>query len=216
MGSGDGRLNFHAIDAYDVKKSVGIDIDPSLIQKSRERLAKRHPAPTNIEFICADLIEDSAESKKLWDEIKRECTIMTMFFVEDALQKIKPTLEKNMIGSNCKIVTIGYEMKGWEPIWAEVILGLSVHLYDLSNLDQLYNTSEALNVSDLDEELHSASRDKLAEMEEMENGDSPFGNVSVPLTLADKDDHDTDGHWDFDESEVFDEGGFTSSETKKR
>eukprot|EP00553_Chaetoceros_curvisetus_P006754 CAMPEP_0204625614 /NCGR_PEP_ID=MMETSP0717-20131115/11361_1 /ASSEMBLY_ACC=CAM_ASM_000666 /TAXON_ID=230516 /ORGANISM="Chaetoceros curvisetus" /LENGTH=141 /DNA_ID=CAMNT_0051641367 /DNA_START=125 /DNA_END=550 /DNA_ORIENTATION=- len=141
---------------------------------------------------------------------------MTMFFVEDALQKIKPTIERNMIGSDCKIVTIGYEMKGWEPIWTEVILGLTVHLYDLSNLDQLYNTSEAFSVSNLDEDLNSASRQKLAEIEELENGENPFGNVSVPLTLADKDDHDTDYHWDFDENEVFDDDDFTNSETKKR
>lgn len=206
LGSGDGRLNFHAIDVYGVKKSVGIDIDPSLIQQSNERIARRHPAPTNIQFICADLMGDrntNADTEKLWDDIKRECTIMTMFFVEDALQKIKPILERNLLGSKCKVVTIGYEMKGWEPVWVEVILGLTLNLYDLSNLDQLFNRSERFDVSKLDEELNVISKKELAKMEKDEEGENPFGGEKL-ISLADPDDHDVDYHWDFDVDEVFD------------
>ena len=67
-----------------------------------------------------------------------------MYFVEDAVLKIKPLLQQKLVGSKCKIVTIGYAIKGWGPIWAEFILGSTLYLcdvnnLDVNNLDQLYN-----------------------------------------------------------------------------
>ena len=114
LGSGDGRLNFHAIDpSYGVKKSIGVDIDPALVQRCEQRKMKIHPAPKNLEFICADLTDaKDSTTATLWKTIQLECTVMTMYFVEDALLKVKPLIEKNLLGSNCKIVTIGYPKKG--------------------------------------------------------------------------------------------------------
>lgn len=134
LGSGDGRVNFHAIDSsYNVKKSVGIDIDSSLIKSSNERIAKRHPRPQNIEFICADLLDSSDLTSTIWSSINKDCTILTMYFVEDALLKLKPILEQNVVPS-CKVVTVGYEMKGWDADWVETILGLKVHLYNMEGI----------------------------------------------------------------------------------
>lgn len=215
MGSGDGRLNFHAIDpSYGVKKSVGIDIDPTLIHQSKQRILKRHPAPTNIEFICADLMDtNSIESIELWKTIKSECTVMTMYFVEDALQKIKPLIERNLLGSKCKVVTIGYAMKGWEPQWAEVILGLTVHMYDMNNLDELFNRTENFDVSVMDEELNMLSKQKVADME-AEEGDNPFGEkLPPPSTVENDEDEDADFHWDFDENEDHDDENHMASPT---
>ena len=72
-----------------------------------------------------------------------------MNFVGDALTKIKPLLEKYLIGSNCKLITIGYEMRGWEPAWAESILGLTIHMYDMRDLDMLYNSLSQFDLMDL-------------------------------------------------------------------
>ena len=75
LGSGDGRLNFHAIDpSYNVKKNVGEDIDASLVQQCNERKMKIHPAPQNLEFICADIMDVGGynhETKQLWKNIQK-------------------------------------------------------------------------------------------------------------------------------------------------
>eukprot|EP00957_Ditylum_brightwellii_P037422 2831354-Ditylum_brightwellii.AAC.1 len=68
LGSGDGRVNFHAIDApYHVSHSTGIDVDSALIEMAQQRLGKRHPIPENIEFVQADLL--SEEENEVKDKI---------------------------------------------------------------------------------------------------------------------------------------------------
>ena len=246
LGSGDGRLNFHAIDpsSYGVKKSVGVDIDASLVDQANRRKMKIHPAPQNLEFICADLMDvkktnshetntntntnTNANTNEVWKMIQSECTVMTMYFVEDALIKLKPLLEKYLLGSKCRIVTVGYEMKGWEPKWAESILGLTVHLYDMENLDMLYNRSHrnadqgtsiinsgAEVESDIhadeedidDEQLNMLSRKKLAAMEDEEDHNPFKENVPTPSKIDHSEEENTDFHWDFDEHAEYDEEG---------
>jgi len=112
--------------------------------------------------------------------IQKECTLMTMYFVEDALLKDKPLLEQKLVGSKCKSITIGYAMKGWESIWVEVMFGLIVYLYDMNNLAQLYNRSQLFDTESMeaDEELNLMSKQKLKEMVETEEGDyNPFSGM---------------------------------------
>jgi len=198
LGSGDGRVNFHAIDPpYAVKKSVGIDIDPSLIQSSNDRMDKRHPRPQNMEFICADLLDTTNDTtKQIWASIKDECTVLTMYFVEDALLKIKPTLERHLGGSPCKIVTVGYEMNGWVPDWEEVILGLKIHLYDMKDFKE-----RPLPVEELPTEFTGAilGGDRSEAIPEEEN--NPFNKEESTAQKAEADpSEDIPFGWDdFDE-----------------
>ena len=126
MGCGDGRVNFYAIDHGKVKRSTGIDIDDGILEKARERLGKRYPQPP-IEFITADLLD--YDNDEVWSKIQ-EATIITMYFVEDALQKIRPILEEKLAGRQCKIITCAYEMKGWTHHIMETTLGTTVFLYN--------------------------------------------------------------------------------------
>jgi hypothetical protein len=123
LGAGDGRINFHAID-YGVGKSIGIDIDDGILKLARERMAKRHPPP-NMEFILADLLD---ESNPVWKKVQ-ECTILSMHLADTALEKLRPILERKLAGHECKILTAGYEMPGWESTIQEVVLGTQIHLY---------------------------------------------------------------------------------------
>uniref|UniRef100_A0A7S3VEK7 Uncharacterized protein n=2 Tax=Chaetoceros debilis TaxID=122233 RepID=A0A7S3VEK7_9STRA len=153
--------------------------------------------------------------------MREECTIVTMYFVSDALQKLKPKFEQYLVGKKgCKIITVGYEMKGWESQWVEVCLGLTVHMYDMENLDSLYNSSFVGGVDDavdnddfledveMDKELNILSRQKLAKMQEEEDAKdgprNPFGvDTSVPKNVVLEEEVFEDGHWDFDENEVY-------------
>eukprot|EP00559_Dactyliosolen_fragilissimus_P007824 CAMPEP_0184864278 /NCGR_PEP_ID=MMETSP0580-20130426/14382_1 /TAXON_ID=1118495 /ORGANISM="Dactyliosolen fragilissimus" /LENGTH=269 /DNA_ID=CAMNT_0027362989 /DNA_START=156 /DNA_END=965 /DNA_ORIENTATION=+ len=189
LGSGDGRVNFHAADPpYSVKKTVGIDIDHSLIETSKIRLGKRYPQPQNIEFVSADLLGN--ESVDIWDKIKNECTVLTMYFVEDALQQLKPIIERSVGNTDMRIITVGYQMHGWEPEWVENILGLQVNLYVLNKVeDSPQSFLETKNVT--------------GKREEDENS-KPIDKKDISVIAAeigyDKD-HDIDFHWDdFDDN----------------
>lgn len=158
LGSGDGRVNFHAIDLpSSVKKSVGVDIDPNLVQSANNRIQKRHPKPDNIEFQCIDLLGDKPETQHLWETIQKECTILTMYFVEDALQQLKPKFEKYLSGTGVKIVMVGYEIKQWEPRWHERVLDLPIHMYVMDENFEERNDSSNSNI----DFLSSAHRNKM-------------------------------------------------------
>jgi hypothetical protein len=58
-----------------------------------------------------------------------------MYFVEDALQKIRPILEEKLAGKHCKIITCAYEMKGWTYTTMETTLGTTVYLYNWGKMD---------------------------------------------------------------------------------
>lgn len=169
----------------------------------------RHPAPPNLQFVCADLMDrHNPITNALWDDIARECSILTMYFVEDALEKIKPLIETHLVGHKCKVITIGYAMKGWEPRWAEVVLGLTVYMYDMQNVDELFNQSIPTTADPAEDlELNLMSRKTLAEMASEESDDTPFGKDHMPDSMAVnmEEDESIDYHWDFDEHEVYEE-----------
>ena len=125
LGCGDGRINFHAVDNVKLERSIGIDVDEEILQRAEERLARRHPKPTNLEFYIADLMD---EKDPAWEKI-REATIITMFFAQKALKKFQPVLERQLVGSQCKILTAGYAMPKWSSHVSEVVLGTQIHMY---------------------------------------------------------------------------------------
>ena len=202
LGCGDGRMNIFAIDLYNVKKSVGIDIDPSMIQQSNERILRRHPAPENVSFICADLVDErNKTTSEIWEKIGEECTVLTMYFVEDALNKLKPLLEKHLLGKQCKILTIGYQINGWEPKWAEAVLGLTISMYDMENLDELYNRTTEYEPSQEDIELNEKSRQALASSQKDTDSNNPFAKQRAKATYTSEE--EAFGMEDFDENEEF-------------
>lgn len=177
---------------YSVKKSIGIDIDTKVVKLANERLSKRHPKP-NIEFVIGDLKDANAE---VWKQVG-EATIITMYFVKEALEIIQPILEKVLLGKKCRIATVGYPMPKssveWDPIMAEVILGTPVHIYELG-----FPMTNRLTPPDVDEPVAgNASNMKLAQ------GRQPFkdeyGDVERVYTpLVDPDDFQTieDEDWE--------------------
>jgi hypothetical protein len=140
-----------------------------------------------------------------------------MYFVEDALDKIKPLIERHLIGKKCKVITIGYAMKGWEPKWVEVVLGLTVYMYDMQNVDELFNQTLQSDVDQTEDlELNVMSRKKLAEMASEENDSNPFkDDMPNPMTVSTEDDESIDFHWDFDEHEVYEDDNDVVPNTKK-
>lgn len=184
LGSGDGRLNFHAIDhPFSVKKSTGIDIDEDLIKIADDRLSKRFPVP-NVKFIKADL-----ERSDAYESIFKDATVITMYFVDHALRKIQPKLVEAVKGRDVRIVTCGYPMPGWDPTWVEVVLGLSVHLYDLkANQDIPLAHYDMKSLEDAADNIEGEDLKPVHQ-------DEDAGVESIPVPLFDPEEK-IDGHWD--------------------
>lgn len=164
LGSGDGRVNFMAIDApFQVKKSVGYEIDQELLKGANERRMRRFPIPNQLEFVQVDLLEEAEkftqQTKESTDKdnqqiIKKrqietkadisDATVVTMYFVEDALTKLKPFLHSQLENSNCRIVTCGYAISDWDPSWVEVIMGLPIYLYKMNDWSDAQRESEKI------------------------------------------------------------------------
>jgi hypothetical protein len=164
LGSGDGRVNFHAID-FGLKRSVGIDIDETIVQLATERLRKRHPPP-DVEFIVADLLNATANNVYAWSQIQ-QATVVTMYFVDTALERLRPLLEKKLVGKSCRVVTCGYAMPGWESSVDEVVLGMELHLYEWGSSslaaceDNLENMHESTFIGD--DVIHNKPRALLTD-----------------------------------------------------
>ena len=205
LGCGDGRLCFYAVDApYNVKKSVGIDVDANLITAAWNRVAKRHPKPQNIDFIVADLTNTRDKTtRRLWEQIREECTILTMLFVEDGLQQLKPLFEKYLKGSNVKIVTMGYPMSGWKTAWEEVVLDLRIYLYHMKNImgddngDNLFEDDHFLVDTQTE---YSSGQDYQQQQRLPQQHEAPFlsnEEKGPPLQRLEYDlNEDVDNHWD--------------------
>lgn len=143
-------FNYHHL-YHDENTTTNPRDELSFLEPNQEYLSSIDSAkfPAKVDFIYADLEmyfnnnnnnprNDDQENHKdhqiLKDkyDIFSDCTVLTMFFVEDALEKIRPTLEDRFKGSGCRIITNGYAIPGWKPDWIEPILDLKIHLYDMS------------------------------------------------------------------------------------
>lgn len=225
LGSGDGRMNFHALDApFSVQRSIGVDIDEQLVGLAKERLAKRHPAPTNIEFRVQDLMATETSDGSIWKSEGdsgassiREATVITMYFVQDALRRLKPKLEMAALPDGCRVVCCGYAMPEWEPDHVEVILDLPIYLYttpfyknrnDADDNVRL-TPSERIQLEEEDRQYRLSSSTSSMLLEEMSfstnSQDDDVEEIHVPLfdpaTMI-------DGHWDdFDQEDEEDLDG---------
>ena len=150
LGSGDGRVNFHAID-YGVSKSLGVDIDANIVQVARQRLQRRHPKP-DLEFVVADLLKDV--DHPVWDQIQ-QATIITMYFATEGLQAFRPLLEMKLAGRKCKILTCGYEMPEWISKTNEVVNAMPLYLYEWGTYYETVDDSTLLEFPDEDAYLSS-------------------------------------------------------------
>jgi hypothetical protein len=112
-----------------VKKTVGVEIDATLIQLAQKQVPHNFCAfsTDKISFIMADLMGPRHE---VWSQMEKEATVITMYFVENALSTLLPSLEKIMKQQpSCRLVTCGYPMPEWQPVKEERLLGLTLYLY---------------------------------------------------------------------------------------
>jgi len=194
-------MNFHALNPpFSVKKTIGVDIDEKLVNAANERKAKRHPQPTNLEFHVQDLIGDNAG---IWKTIAEEnVTIMTMFFVEDALRLLRPKLEESLKDRKCRIVSCGYPIPEWDEHWSETLLDLKIFVYNYGTplLDESPKPSEE------DKALMATLEDDNDQVAKSPSHYDPFNDAEeIKIPLFDPNEK-IDNHWDdFDNEDAEEE-----------
>jgi hypothetical protein len=171
LGSGDGRVCFLAVDAYGARRSLGVDVDPTVLQMANDRLRKRHPPPANLEFVEGDLLDASSPA---WDLLfpssppdaasDSAVSVLTLHFATPALELLRPVLELKLVGRACRVVSFGYEIPGWgDPFQSEVVLGTQIHLYEWGTASTTTSSSSSMNLLDAAEDRGTSGADPYEE-----------------------------------------------------
>jgi len=101
LGSGDGRVVVTAVQKYGAR-AVGVEIMPDLCKKARERIQTMGLAER------ARIVEGSALRVDL-----TPATLITMFFMTNSNERLKPALEKLRTGT--RVVSNEFPVRGWRP-----------------------------------------------------------------------------------------------------
>jgi hypothetical protein len=108
LGSGDGRIVVTAAKKYGVK-AVGFEIDPELIQKSRERIKQEglsHLAEIrNQDILTVDL---------------SPATVLTLYLLPDVNMKLRPNIWAQMKPGS-RVVSHSFDMGDWKPDKVETV-----------------------------------------------------------------------------------------------
>ncbi len=103
LGSGDGRIVIAAAEKYGAR-GVGIEIDSSLVEKSRDA-AEAAGVSNRVNFVKGDFYETDFS----------EATVLTLYLFEETNEKLKPYFVEQL-APGTRIVTYKYRMPGWTPV----------------------------------------------------------------------------------------------------
>jgi SAM-dependent methyltransferase len=109
LGSGDGRLVIAAARDFGAR-SVGVELDPVLVQTSRERAAMAGVAD-RARFMWQDLFQAPLD----------DATVVTLYLREDVNLRLQPKLLQLTPGS--RVVSHDFPMGGWIPDRVEKVRG---------------------------------------------------------------------------------------------
>jgi predicted RNA methylase len=124
LGSGDGRIVITAARKYGAR-AVGVEIDPNLCEKAKgrirslgleDRVSMMHASAFHVDLSPADVV--------------------TMFFLTNSNEKLKPTLEK-YLKPGARVVSNQFPVKGWKP--SEVVhvksanMDYTIYVYEIGH-----------------------------------------------------------------------------------
>jgi SAM-dependent methyltransferase len=102
LGSGDGRLVITAAREFGAR-GVGVEIDPGLVQDSREAALKAGVADT-VAFVWANLFEVDIST----------ATVVTLYLRDDVNLRLRPKLLREL-RPGTRVVSHDFGMADWQP-----------------------------------------------------------------------------------------------------
>lgn len=114
LGSGDGRIVILAAKRYGAR-GVGIEIDPDLVEISRER-ARQEGVNHLVEFRLQDALTVDVSS----------ATVVTLYLAPEFNEKLRPVL-RSQLKPGSRVVSHDFDMADWAPDKVETIAGGMLH-----------------------------------------------------------------------------------------
>ncbi len=136
LGSGDGRVVVIAARDYCVRKAVGVEIDPVLVEVARA-YARIYGVADRVEIIEGDFMEISLE----------DATLVYIYLYKSINEVLRPKLEAEL-QPGARVVTVDFPVPGWVPIYVkrlrdEADILRSVHVYIIGISDRHWSTRYA-------------------------------------------------------------------------
>ncbi|MBI4441949.1 MAG: class I SAM-dependent methyltransferase [Acidobacteria bacterium] len=126
LGSGDGRIVIMAAEKFGAK-SVGVELDRLLAEDSQER-AQRRGLQDRVTIVQGDLYQTDL----------KPATVVTVYLLPDANEKLRPMLEKNL-RSGTRVIAHDIRIPGWSWATTETVqVGGSTHFVYLYRIPEAF------------------------------------------------------------------------------
>lgn len=119
LGSGDGRIPIAAVKQHDAQKATGVEINPDLVQKSRDN-AKKAGVSDKVQFLEQDLFKTDLS----------DATVVTLYLLPAINLKLRPKLLQEL-KPGTRIVSHAFDMGDWKPDRVEQVRDKSGRSYTL-------------------------------------------------------------------------------------
>jgi uncharacterized protein (TIGR03000 family) len=120
LGCGDAVMLIRPIQKFGAKKGVGIDIDPKMIAKSKEK-AKKAGLADRIELRVGDILNV--------DDLS-EASVVLIYIGDDLGERVGPVLKKTL-RPGARIVSHRFRLGDWEPTRTTTVTGKDGYQYVL-------------------------------------------------------------------------------------
>lgn len=122
LGSGDGRVLVMAAQRFGAK-AVGIEISPSAVKSSQERV-KKLKLDNQIKVVEGDLLQADLSS----------ADVVTLYLLTTSNDLLRPNLEK-YLKPGARVVSHDYKIRGWVPTRTERVHALqrehTLYVYEM-------------------------------------------------------------------------------------
>jgi len=121
LGCGDGRIPIMAVELFNVKKAVCVEIRDDLYKRALEEVKKR-----GLEGRVVVINDD------MFNVDVSEATVITLFLLTAVNKELRPKLEREL-RKGARVVSHEFEIPGWRPakvvIYYDGIINHKIYLY---------------------------------------------------------------------------------------
>lgn len=117
LGSGDGRIPIAAVQKYQARRAVGVDINPELVREAKQN-AQNAKVSDRVEFREQDLFKTDL----------REASVVTLYLLPEVNLRLRPKLLSEL-KPGTRIVSHAFDMGDWKPDRVENVEGRTIYYW---------------------------------------------------------------------------------------
>lgn len=117
LGSGDGRIPITAVRQFNVRRAVGVDINPERVREANQNASQAN-VTDRVEFRQQDLFETDLS----------EASVVTLYLLPDVNLRLRPKLLREL-KPGTRIVSHDFDMGDWKPERVEDVQGSTIYYW---------------------------------------------------------------------------------------